>query len=230
MNFKSQKILSATALFVVFAVSQVYIGVSFAGANTGSALTPRPQQLMGILTTRDNQPILVNGVSQVSGATIPSGATIVTPDGVGATINIGALGSFCIAPNTTLVVTFSQNGKAGDINTSLTSGCIILTTNKNVKGAINLTQGGGAASISPTTGGTIDVCLKPGETAKVNEAAAANAGAGASGLGCNPPAGAAAVPGGLFGLGKNATAAILAGTGGVVTLCVVFCNPSPSTP
>jgi hypothetical protein len=227
MNFRNQKILTAAALFVIFAVTQVYIGVSF--ANPNGAVTPAagPQQLMGILTTRDNQPILVNGVSAVSGATIPSGATIETPDKVGATINIGALGSLCIAPNTRLTVQFSQSNR-GDINASLTQGCVILTTVKNVKGAIIAAQVSGA-QISPTTGGTIDVCLQPGEAPKVNQAAAANAGAGASGLGCNPPAGAAAIPRGLFGLGRTATAAIFAGTGGVVA-CIVFCNPSPSTP
>jgi hypothetical protein len=228
MNFRNQKILSAAALFVIFAVTQVYIGVSFAKPNGGSAPVVSPQQLMGILTTRDNQPILVNGVSAVSGATIPSGATVETPDKVGATINIGALGSLCIAPNTRLTVQFSQSGNGGNINADLAQGCVILTTLKNVKGAITAPQVSGA-QINPTTGGTIDVCLQPGEAAKVNQAAAANAGAGASGLGCNPPAGAAAIPGGLFGLGRTATAAIFAGTGGVVA-CIVFCNPSPSTP
>ena len=228
MNFRNQKILSAAALFVIFAVTQVYIGVSFAKPNGGSAPAVSPQQLMGILTTRDNQPILVNGVSAVSGATIPSGAMVETPDKVGATINIGALGSLCIAPNTRLTVQFSQSGNGGNINADLAQGCVILTTLKNVKGAITAPQISGA-QINPTTGGTIDVCLQPGEAAKVNQAAAANAGAGASGLGCNPPAGAAAIPSGLFGLGRTATAAIFAGTGGVVA-CIVFCNPSPSTP
>jgi len=224
MIFRNQKMLTAATLFVIFAVTQVYIGVSFAEPNSGGARVAGPQQLMGILTTRDNQPILVNGVSTVSGATIPSGATVETPDKVGATINIGAIGSLCIAPNTKLVVQFDQR----EINVSLTQGCVILTTVKNVKGTINAPQVSGA-QISPTTGGTIDVCLQPGEAPKVNQAAAANAGAGASGLGCNPPAGAAAIPRGLFGLGRTATAAIFAGTGGVVA-CIVFCNPSPSAP
>jgi hypothetical protein len=224
MNFRNQKMLTAAALFLIFAVTQVYVGVSFAAPNAGLRPSVSPQQLMGILTTRDNQPILVNGISAVSGATIPSGATVETPAGVGATINIGALGSLCIAPSTKLVVTFDQR----NIDAALTQGCVILTTAKNVKGVITAPQITGA-QISPTTGGTIDVCLQPGESAKVNQAAAAAAGAGASGLGCNPPAGAAAIPRGLFGLGRTATAAIFAGTGGVVA-CLVFCNPSPSTP
>ena len=107
---------------------------------------------------------------------------------------------------------------------NVAQGCAILSTNRNVKGSISVGQGS-----SQTTGGTIDVCLQPGEAPKINQAAAAAAGAGASGLGCVPPAGAAAIPRGLFGLSRTATAAIFAGTGGVVA-CLVFCNPSPSTP
>ncbi len=229
MNFKNQKFLTAAALFLIFAVSQIYIGVSFAGPNGAVTPSAAPQQLMGILTTRNDQPILVNGVSAISGATIPSGATIQTPEGVGATINIGGLGSICIAPNTRITIDFTQSGGGGSINVSLTQGCAILTTNRNVKGTMSTPQAAGT-DIDPKTGGTIDVCLQPGETVKVNQAAAAAAGAGASGLGCTPPAGAAAIPPrGLFGLSRTATAAIFAGTGGIVA-CIVFCNPSPSTP
>ena len=226
MNFRNQKFLSAAALFLIFAVTQVYIGVSFAGPNGGVTPSAAPQQLMGVLTTRDDQPILVNGVSAISGATIPSGAMIQTPDKVGATITISTLGSICIAPNTRLAIEYAPQGaNQGEINLNVAQGCAILTTGNNVKGAIS--AGGGSTQ---TTGGTVDVCVQPGEAAKINQAAASAAGAGASGLGCNfTPAGAAAIPRGLFGLSRTATAAIFAGTGGVIA-CLVFCNPSPSTP
>jgi hypothetical protein len=223
MNFRNQKMLTAAALFVIFAVTQVYIGVSFAEPNGGGSPAAQPQQLMGILTTRDNQPVLVNGVSTVSGATIPSGATIETPDKVGATINVGALGSICIAPNTKVVVVFDQSGNKGNINANLTAGCVILTTAKDVMGQIRTAQ-----AVTQISGGTTDVCQPTGEPSIVNKGAASSAGAGASGLGCNPPAGAAAVPNG-WTLGQKATAAIVAGTGGA-SLCIIFCNPSPSTP
>ena len=225
MNFRNQKFTTAAALLLVFAVAQVYIGVSFAEPNGGRVpATQPPQQLMGILTTRDNQPILVNGVSTVSGATIPSGAVIETPDKVGATINIGSLGSICIAPNTRVTINFDQGGKKGNINVGLTSGCVILTTVKDVKGEI---AAQGTNQMSPTSGGSVDVCFTPPDAPSFNKGSAANAGAGASGLGCVPPAGAAAVPDG-WDLGSRATAAIIGGTG--VTLCIIFCNPSPSTP
>jgi len=225
MNSRKQKMLTAAALILTFAVSQIYIGVSFAEPNGGSSPAPEPQQLMGILTTRDNQPILVNGVSTMSGATIPSGAVIETPAGVGATINVGALGSVCIAPNTKLAVDFSQSGRNGNINVSLTAGCVILTTVKDVKGEIKTAQ---IATQIPTSGGTIDVCLPTGEPVVVNKGAAASAGAGASGLGCNPPAGAAALPEPWWDLGSKATVAVMTGTG--VVICILFCNPSPSGP
>lgn len=224
MDIRNHKKLTAAALFVIFAVTQVYIGVSFAGPNGGSAPTARPQQLMGILTTRDNQAVLVNGISTISGATIPSGATIETPDKVGATISVGALGTICIAPNTKLVIEFDQSGKQGSIKLTLITGCVILTTVKDVKGEIKTTQN--ALQISPATGGMIDVCQPTGEAPVVNKGAAANAGAGASGLGCFPPAGAAAAPTGISNWTK---AAIFGGVGGAA-ICIIFCNPSPSTP
>jgi hypothetical protein len=222
MNFRNQKITTAAALFLVFAVAQVYIGVSFAepNANTTTAAVV-PQQLMGILTTRDNQPILVNGVSTVSGATIPAGASIETPDNVSATITIGGLGTVCIAPNTKLVINFDTAGKKGNVGANLTVGCVIVSTVKDVKGQI-----AAGSQIVPTTGGSIDVCLPEGQPLQINKGAAANAGAGAGGS-CLPPAGAAAVPP-SWDLGTRATAAIIGGT--AVTLCIIFCNPSPSTP
>jgi hypothetical protein len=176
---------------------------------------------MGILTTSDNQPVLVNGVSTVSGATIPTGAVIETPDKVSATVTVGGLGSVCIAPNSKLALDFDQTGKKGNVNVNLTLGCVIVATAKDVKGQITA-----ASQITPTIGGTIDVCLPAGEPAVVNKGAAANAGAGA-GASCLPPAGAAAVPPG-WDLGTRATAAIIGGT--AVTLCIIFCNPSPSSP
>jgi hypothetical protein len=223
MNFRNQKMLTAAALFVIFAVTQVYIGVSFAEPNGGGSPAAQPQQLMGILTTRDNQPVLVNGVSTVSGATIPSGAAIETPDKVGATINVGALGSICIAPNTKVAIVFDQSGKKGNIDANLTAGCVILTTVKDVMGAVKTTQ-----AVTQISGGTIDVCLPTGEPSIVNKGAASSAGAGASGLGCNPPAGAAALPYPWWDLGTKASLAIAGGT--AATVCIIFCNPSPSTP
>src|SRR5260370_33097003 len=136
MNLRYQNLTTATALLVTLAVGQLYVGITFAEANSGLSVSGAvPVALMGVLTTTNNKPILVNGANAISGATIPSGATIETPDGVGATIRLGPLGSLCIAPNTKLSLQFDQQCKLGKI--TVTDGSLILLASKNVNGAIN---------------------------------------------------------------------------------------------
>ena len=148
--------------------------------------------LMGILSTTNNKPITVNGASTVSGATIPSGTTIETPAGVGATIRLRALGSLCVAPITKLTLEFDRQGNIGSLKITLTEGCVILRTFKSAGGTINSPQGI-VGRIDAAIGGAIDVCLKPGAAATINQGAAVDAGAGASVLDCGA-AGAAAQP------------------------------------
>src|SRR5437879_3467468 len=89
MNSRRKRIATATALLLVFAVTQVYLGIISAATKGPSVRTAAgTPQATAILTTLGNKPITVNGASAVSGATILSGATIETPDGVSATINI----------------------------------------------------------------------------------------------------------------------------------------------
>ena len=76
--------------FLAFALVQVFIQLSFAA----------PQQFIARLTTTGNQPITVNGASAASGASLLTGATIETPAGVSATIDLGALGTVELQPNT----------------------------------------------------------------------------------------------------------------------------------
>lgn len=221
MKVKYQKMFAAIAVVVTLAITQTYIGVSFAGTSATSATSSSvgvAPQLMGVLTTSSNKPITVNGASAVSGATIPSGATIETPAGVGATIRLGALGSLCIAPNTKLTLEFDQQGNV--VNVTLTEGCVILRTSKNVAGAINAAQGS-LGKIDAATGGSLDVCLKGGAPS-INQGAAANAGAGASALDCGA-AGAAAVP---AGIPPAATIAFIGG--GVAGLYLLFRGGNPS--
>src|SRR5260370_16391631 len=130
MNLRYQKLTTATALLVTLAVGQLYVGSTFAEANSGLSVSGAvPVALMGVLTTTNNKPILVNGANAISGATIPSGATIETPDGVGATIRLGPLGSLCIAPNTKLSLQFDQQGNLFGL--ILTHRSFILPTSNN---------------------------------------------------------------------------------------------------
>jgi hypothetical protein len=225
MNLRYQRLTTVVALLVTLAVGQLYVGSTFAEANANLSVSGAvPVQLMGILTTTNNKPIMVNGASAISGATIPTGATIETPDGVGATIRLGPLGSLCIAPNTKLSLQFDQQGKL--VGVILTQGCVILRTSKNVSGAINGPQGVIGQIAAAATGGSLDVCLKPGAAPSINQGAAVDAGAGASAVDCGA-AGAAAAP---TGIPPALTAAFIGG--GAAGLYFLFrgSNASSSAP
>src|SRR5882724_6600726 len=119
MNSRQKRVTGAIALFLVFSTTQVYVGVSLAGARSASdrheASAPAPQQPMGILTTQSNKSITVNGAAAISGATLLSGASVETPEGVGGTVNLGTLGSLQIEPNARLTLEF----QAGSIKVML---------------------------------------------------------------------------------------------------------------
>ena len=226
MHFRYQKITTIIALLVTVAIGQLFTGVTFAEPNSGASVSaPAPQPIMGILTTSQNKPILVNGASTISGASIPPGATIETPDNVGATIRLGALGSLCIAPNTKLVLEFDRQGNIGSVKVNLSEGCAILRTLKDTAGTFNTAQGL-AGQTSAASNGSIDVCLKPGGTPSVDQGSAVDAGAGASAVDCGA-AGAAAIP---PGIPPAVTVAFIGG--GATGLYLLFRggNPSPSGP
>ena len=93
MSIRQRKGFRAIAVFLAFAMAQVYVQISLAEPATTTLPVPLPQQFVARLTTRGNQPILVNGNSAATGASILTGATIETPADIGATIDLGALGS-----------------------------------------------------------------------------------------------------------------------------------------
>ena len=65
-----ERITMVTAFFLIFAVTQVYFGISFARAKTRTEpLAPEPPPITAILMTRGNRPITVNGGNALSGAT-----------------------------------------------------------------------------------------------------------------------------------------------------------------
>ncbi|HXM48298.1 MAG TPA: hypothetical protein VN956_10670 [Pyrinomonadaceae bacterium] len=225
MNFKYQKITTMTALLVAFAIGQLYIVTTFAEVSSNAFLPEVvPAALMGVLTTTNNKPITINGASATSGATIPSGVTIETPSGVGATIRIGRLGSICIAPNTKLSLEFDQQGNL--VKVTVNEGCVILRTTKNVSGVINGAQGA-LGQIAAATGGSLDVCAIAGAAPAISQGAAAVAGAGASAADCGA-AGAAAIP--PTGIPPAVAAAFIGGGAAGLYLLFRGSNPSPSAP
>ena len=215
MNLKHNKASKAVAALVLFAITQVGVQIGFAApATSTTANAPIPQQFIARLTTRNNQPITVNGNSASTGASILTGATIETGADQSATVNLGPLGTLDIAPNTKLVLTYDDNG---NVKATIIFGCAILAAKKKAKGEVATEQGGTAGKTDPATGGILDICFPPGAASPVvgqGAAAAAGAGAGA--------ATAAGGGGGLFGLGTAATIAVLAGYGAEVVLPIVW--------
>ena len=215
MELRQRKGIKAIAVFLAFAIAQVYVQISLAEPAAANPSVALPQQFVARLTTRGNQPILVNGNSAASGATILTGATIETPALVGATINLGPLGSLDLAPNTKIQLDFDENGK---VKIRLIYGCVILRAKKNTEANID-TEQGNAAKTERKRGGLLDVCFPPGATkATVGAGAAAAAGAGAAGVG--------------GGLGAAAIILIVGGAGAAIGIPLALTrggNPSTGT-
>ncbi len=224
MRSRQQKALKAVALFLVFAIAQVYVQISFAEPNSPTVPVPLPQQFIARLTTRGNQPITVNGLSAATGATILTGATIETPAEVGATINLGPLGYLDLAPNTKVELQYDENG---NLKVKLISGCAVLVAKKNTDAEVS-TEQGSAGKTDKKKGGVIDICFPPGAASPtVGQGAAAAAGAGAAG------AAAAAAGGGGGGLSGVAIAAMVGGGIAAVAIPVAIArgnNSSNSSP
>lgn len=207
MRYRQNRVLTLATLFVIVAVMQTYMGVSFAArASAITALVPAVQGVSGILTTAGNKPITVNGASAGSGTTILSGATVETPDQVTASINVPGHGLIQIAANTRFTLEIDGTG---NLKVNLLQGCVTLHTMKGTLGEVDNAQG----TIGKTDVSKNDVV----ETCRgVKTAGAAAAGAG-----------------GLFGLGTAATVAIIAGGAGAgigIALANRGANSSPSAP
>lgn len=208
MSFDRKKITTMMALFLVFAVTQVYIGISLAAPTTGPSdlAAAGVPQATAILTTQGNKPINVNGANAISGATILSGAAIQTPDGVTATVNIPGHGVLEIGVNTKLTLVFDQNG---NVMVNIIQGCAVLHTRKGTRGEIDNAQG-----VVGKTDGTKDDVIEVCPGVKIAGATAAGAG-------------------GLFGLGTAATVLIIGagvGTGVGILIATRGGNPSPAVP
>jgi hypothetical protein len=213
MTLRQQKGIQALAALLAFSFAQVFVQIGFAEPGA-SPPVPVPQQFVARLSTRGNQPITVNGGSAASGATILTGATIETPDQVGATINLGSLGTLDIAPNTRLSLEFDQNG---NVKVKLISGCVILKTKKGTDGEVEAPTGS-AGKTYKRKAGRLDVCFPVGASAPTvgtGAAAAAGAGAGAAAAG---GLGTGAIVGIIVGGGLGTTAVVVGTRGG---------NPSP---
>ena len=214
MNPKRRNGPRAIAALLLFSIMQVGLQVGLAEPTNATTTTTVPQQFVARLTTRNNQPITVNGLSATTGASILTGATIETGADQSATVNLGPLGSLDIAPNTKLVLTYDDQG---NVKALLLYGCAILTAKKKTKGEI-ATEQGTAGKTDPAAGGVLNVCFPQGAAAPTVTNTPAVIAAHAGG-------------GGLFGLGTAATVAIFAGIGAAALTPLAFQNnPSGANP
>src|SRR5215218_6536305 len=149
------------AALLLLAIVQISLQVGLAEPNNTTNPVAVPQQVIARLTTRNNQSILVNGLSANTGASILTGATIETGADQSATVNLGPLGTLDIAPNTKLVLTYDDQG---NVKALLVYGCAILTAKKKTTGEV-ATEQGSAGKTDPATGGVLNVCFPQGATA-----------------------------------------------------------------
>ncbi|HEU4833944.1 MAG TPA: hypothetical protein VFS90_06010 [Pyrinomonadaceae bacterium] len=218
MNQKRRNGSRVIAALLLFAILQIGLQIGFAEPNNTTSPVVVPQQIVARLTTRNNQPVTVNGLSANTGASILTGATIETGADQSATVNLGALGVVDIAANTKLVLTYDDQG---NVKVMLVYGCAILIAKKNTKGEI-ATEQGTASKNDPAAGGVLNVCFPQGAAAPT-----VNAGV----LGTGPATTGGGGGGGLFGVGRAATIAIIAGIGAAATTPLWFQdNPSGSNP
>jgi len=210
MNKRSQKTLKVLALLLVFSL----LSTSSAVVLAAPAYATAAMQATGKLTTAGNRPITVNGVPANSGDTILTGSTIETPDQVGASIDLGPLGSIDIAPNTKFQVTFAGDGTA---RVTIMEGCLILRVKQGAYGVIVNSEGEVAHSDpARKSAAVLDICLPKGApTAIVNQGAAANAGAGAGAAGGTVAS---------EGVSGAVVGTLIAGGAGLGILAVVLVN------
>jgi hypothetical protein len=104
-------IRKALSLCLVVAIYATYSMVGLAS----------PDKMVGELTVSGKAvngeiPVVtVNGEAAQSGRAIFSSSTITTSESSGAVINLGKIGKIELAPNTTISVSFNENGLNGDL-------------------------------------------------------------------------------------------------------------------
>ena len=196
----------ATAVFLAFALCQVCIQLSFAAPATAPAVVP--QQFIARLTTTGNQPITVNNASAASGASLLTGATIETPAAVSATIDLGALGTVELQPNSSVQLDFDDNG---NVRVKVLRGCVMVKKSGPGTGEVYTAEGASEKTNSSRKG--MGFCYLNGGLNPIGQAAAAGGSAGG-------------------GIGTEALIAIIAG-GGALAAGLIWAfhggggNPSP---
>jgi len=204
MTTTQRRVKLSIVVLLIYSILQIAGQLAFAQPRPSLTKVAIHQQLLGRLTTANNKPVTVNGVSASTGAAITSGATIETTADESASVELGPLGRVNISPNTKVVLTFDETGA---VKALVIAGCVTLVANKGTKGEV-ATESATVGTTDPATGGSVGNC--PGTPAP-------------------PPPSGDGGGGGLFGIGTAATVAVFT-AGGLAALTPLFFqdNPSPS--
>ena len=158
MKLISRKPAKLIALFLAFSLIPlpVYANViePSKSVRETTSTTTGTNLMAGKLLTWGNEPVLVNGNVANTGATILTGATLQTFGNVRATVQLGRLGSFDLAPNTTASIDFSGN----DVKGMLKRGCVILNAGKDINGLV-FTPSGAVFTTEKLGSSRVDVCV-----------------------------------------------------------------------
>ncbi len=177
MTTQRRKGLRALAIFLAFAIAQVSIQLSFAGPSTSTTSAAVPQQFIARLTTTGG-PITVNGASAASGASLLTGATIETPAGTSATIDLGALGTVELGPNSAIQLDFADDGT---VRVKVVRGCVAIK--KTGPGEAEAYTAEGASEKTNSNRKGMGFCYLNGGLSPQGASAGAGAGGGGGGGG-----------------------------------------------
>jgi hypothetical protein len=133
MNTRRRKGFKAIAVFLAFAMAQISLQFSFAAPRAASFPTLPPQGLLAKVTTADGSSILINGISSPSGSSLATNAIVEAPAGIGATVDLGILGSIDLHPGAKIKLEFEcppekQNDPDPDeckVKVTVLAGCIV---------------------------------------------------------------------------------------------------------
>ena len=206
MSLRQRKAFKAFAVLLAFSFAQVYVQTSFAEPGSSRVSVPVPQQFVARLRTSGG-PITINGASAASGATVLTGATLETPDQVSATIDMGALGTVQLEPNSAIQLDFDDSG---NVRVKLIRGCAVMK--KKGKGVGEVYTAEGASEKTDSNRKGLGFCYLSG---KLNPLTSAVTGGGGGTGGGLSTAAKVAIFGGIGG----GAIAIILGTRGH--------NPSP---
>jgi hypothetical protein len=176
MTTQRRKGYRTIAVFLAIALVHVFTQLSFAAP--ASAPLPAPQQFIARLTTTGNQPITVNNASAASGASLLTGATIETPAAVSATIDLGALGTVELQPNSSIQLDFDDSG---NVRVKVLRGCVVIK--KKGPGEAEAYTAEGASEKTNNNRKGMGFCYANGGLGPLNQAIAAGGAGGGEGIG-----------------------------------------------